>query len=284
MVRIEKQTATEITLPPMERIEFAARVCYRSQASSPDPEKRKSFLMKLAQLGHMTPFEHAAIVVRNLDNLLCNGVNARSRVVTDFLPDGAYQNRLNVRTLIENVGVETAFDVLTSMDNPVQLDPAYVTFEIITNRGIGNQLIRHRAISFESTDRLPDPSVNQESLRWVLMDDPVVVLGDSAIAMLEEDPDMKQQWLHSVSQSFAAYKDLTGKCKKEFARTVLPLATYTRIIMTADLHGWWAFLKLRLDKAADPQMRDLAGSIYSQLKPRLISANEDLTSAPFCDV
>ena len=128
MVRIEKQTATEITLPPMERIEFAARVCYRSQASSPDPEKRKSFLMKLATLGHLTPFEHAAIIVKNLDNILCHGVNDRSRIEMEFAEDGAYQNRLNMRTLIENIGVEAAFDVLTSTDNPVQLDPKFATF------------------------------------------------------------------------------------------------------------------------------------------------------------
>ena len=31
MVKIEKQKATEITLPPLERIEYAARLCYRSQ-------------------------------------------------------------------------------------------------------------------------------------------------------------------------------------------------------------------------------------------------------------
>lgn len=50
------------------------------------------------------------------------------------------------------------------------------------------------------------------------------------------------------------------------ARSVLPNSLKTEIIITMNLREWRHFFRLRLDKKAHPQMREVAGLIYKEFR------------------
>lgn len=296
MVRIVPQTAVRMHFAnPLEAAEYAARICYRSDTHDRGPEARKKFLMGLANRKHGTPFEHAWLCLNKQDitedewneidmMVLEEPDNKGPHVfpVDQFTyDDGTKTLSCNMRSLINLCGIDRAFQL---MDKAWTRSTGVHTFEIITSRAIGNQLIRHRALSFVQAWQLPEPSINQESLRWVRMDDPVVCLSEGYQKELNQDPGAMHIWRASCQRSFEAYSELVSKgYKKELARTVLPLATATRILMTAPINVWYEFLKLRLEKGAEPMMQELAESIYKDLKTEFRIKHFDVSCSPFTD-
>jgi len=293
MVRIIPQTATRIHFAnPLEAAEYAARICYRSDTHDRGPEARKKFLTGLANRKHGTPFEHAWLNLNEQDftpeergniRLIISSGDLNSVFPVDELlyDEGTRTVTANMRTLLRMFGIDRTFQL---MDKAWSCTTGVHTFEIITSRAIGNQLIRHRALSFVQAWQLPEPSINQESLRWVRMDDPVVCLSEGYQKELNEDPGAMHIWRTSCQRSFEAYSELVSKgFKKELARTVLPLATATRILMTAPINVWYEFLKLRLEKGAEPMMQELAESIYKELKTEFRIKHFDVNCSPFTD-
>lgn len=67
--------------------------------------------------------------------------------------------------------------------------------------------------------------------------------------------------------AFATYKELllTG-CPRELARSVLPMATYTRFFAKGNLRNWLHFLELRLDPHAQYEIRVYAEGIKTILQ------------------
>ena len=60
--------------------------------------------------------------------------------------------------------------------------------------------------------------------------------------------------------------------KPEKARSVLPTSTKTELVWTANAREWRHILKLRMSKAAHPQMRevmDIAGALLVERAPVL---------------
>lgn len=66
--------------------------------------------------------------------------------------------------------------------------------------------------------------------------------------------------------SFTLYKSmLVDGVPRELARTILPLATYSRMFATVDLHNLFHFLRLRLDEHAQYEIR-----VYAQALLELV--------------
>lgn len=55
---------------------------------------------------------------------------------------------------------------------------------------------------------------------------------------------------------------------REQARSVLPLGTYTRVIVSGNLRNWLHLLGLRLDAHAQTETRELASAIHRMVKAR----------------
>jgi len=81
----------------------------------------------------------------------------------------------------------------------------------------------------------------------------------------EQHPDatyIKDQLELNHSEAFKVYKDLLQVgCPRELARTVLPLATYTRYFGTVSLHNLLHFLRLRTHIHAQYEIRVYAEAI-----------------------
>lgn len=68
-------------------------------------------------------------------------------------------------------------------------------------------------------------------------------------------------------RAFALYKTLLkNKVPRELARSVLPVATYSKMFATANLNNWFKFLAERCDEHAQYEIRVYADAILEMLK------------------
>lgn len=89
-------------------------------------------------------------------------------------------------------------------------------------------------------------------------------------------PEYAEQFRRNLAASYrhaeAAYQDaLRIGVPKELARILLPVGRYSRMRATANLRNWLAFLTLRMDPAAQHEIRMYAnalGAIVAELFPR----------------
>lgn len=139
------------------------------------------------------------------------------------------------------------------------LEHGSLTFKIRTNRAIANEIVRHRLASY-----------SQESTRYVKYDDIEFIPGDRLGGSYAEDmmTRIEEAYIFLIGQEF----------KAEEARDILPNATATSLVMTMNFRELRHFLKLRLDKAAHLQIRELAGMILEILKEKYPVFVEDINS------
>lgn len=136
------------------------------------------------------------------------------------------------------------------------LEHAVASFRIITDRGITHELVRHRIASF-----------SQESTRYCNY------AGDRFGGEIQfirpvELPEVAWTlWMEAMASAERYYLELLSMgVKPQDARSVLPTATKTEIVMTANLREWRHMLSLRKPKAAHPDMRVVAQAIYDILQ------------------
>ena len=136
-----------------------------------------------------------------------------------------------------------------------------LTFKVITDRAIANEMVRHRLASY-----------SQQSSRYVDLSDLRVI---SPLGI--ENRDVGYAMVDALQQCEDAYKKLIELgATKDVARSVLPLATETEIIMTMNLRSLRHFLKLRLHKSAHENIRDIARKIYDIMREKYPIFVEDL--------
>ena len=133
------------------------------------------------------------------------------------------------------------------------LEHASATLRVVCDRGVSHEIVRHRLASY-----------CQESTRYVSYDDIEVIcpqgLSEAQYAA----------WEAAMLTCEAAYKQLREQgCAPQIARSVLPNALKTELMMTANLREWRHFFRLRLSPAAHPQMREVAALMLEALRERI---------------
>ncbi len=143
------------------------------------------------------------------------------------------------------------------------IEHAVATFEISgISRATSHQLVRHRLASY-----------SQESQRYVDMSSPDFVVPPS----IAENPDALQVWDETLRAVICGCRKLRKLgIRKEDARFLLPNATATRIVMSANFREWRHFLKVRLDPRAQWEIRELARRILGILYRVAPSVFEDI--------
>ena len=146
------------------------------------------------------------------------------------------------------------------------LEHVSLTFKIVCDRAIMAELTRHRLASF-----------TVESTRYVKYDELEVIfpwrMWQGELVPLGAGLD----WQGAVEMAEAKYRRMIESgCPPEIARSVLPQCTATTIFMTANLREWRHVLKLRTDKAAHPQMRQIMNQILAVFKEKLPVIVEDI--------
>lgn len=169
-----------------------------------------------------------------------------------------------------------------------------VSVEILTDRGITHELVRHRIASY-----------TQESTRFVnyakkmppsfiypkpgVVCTKCIVTCDDHSCYAEEHGYVYQHdiggapcaydgdWLHDIYEAELAYKRLLAKgWRPQEARSVFPNALASKILMTCNLRSWRHFFLMRTSKEAHPQMRQVTISLLAEFQRLVPVLFEDI--------
>ncbi|MDT7877929.1 MAG: FAD-dependent thymidylate synthase, partial [Candidatus Caldarchaeales archaeon] len=148
------------------------------------------------------------------------------------------------------------------------LEHAVASFYIRgVSRALTHELVRHRHFSY-----------SQRSTRYVSEEDCNFIVPDC----IADDPEALEIFKEAVSKSQEAYRRLCEVLERKFAhvedrtlrrkmvrqaaRSVLPNATETALVMTGNFRAWRHFIRLRASRYADPEIRKLAILILRELQ------------------
>lgn len=136
------------------------------------------------------------------------------------------------------------------------------SIEILTDRAIANEIIRHRHTAF-----------TQESTRYVNMGK----RGADFVLPHGLNDSQKDAVVDSYRKSYGAYLELleSGLLPQQ-ARDVLPLGLATTMVMSTNITQWRNVFKLRCDAGAHPKVRSLMFAVLTEFNKRIPSAFKDL--------
>ena len=148
------------------------------------------------------------------------------------------------------------------------LEHGSVTFYVTgISRSLTHELIRHRHFSY-----------SQLSQRYVPERDAAMVVPD----VIAADPELAKKFEAATEASLSAYNELLEGLEQKYAgvenatqrrkqarqaaRSVLPNATETRIVVTGNYRAWRHFIGMRATEHADVEIRSLAVECLRQLR------------------
>lgn len=131
---------------------------------------------------------------------------------------------------------------------------------------VGRQWMRHRMNSYNeiSYRYVKVQDEHYTPITWRLQD---TVNKQSSIGGFQ-DQQLQEIYQHAIEQSMKAYNQLleAGVCREQ-ARGLIPLCSYTEFIFTCNLHSLCHFLKLRLSKGAQSEIRQYAQALLKLALP-----------------
>jgi thymidylate synthase (FAD) len=143
------------------------------------------------------------------------------------------------------------------------IEHACASFEISgISRACSHQLVRHRLASY-----------SQESQRYVDMSDPEWVIPPQ----IAENAEAMRIWDEFAEMATTAYHRLRALgIKKEDARFLLPNATTTRLVMTANYRELLHIFRLRISPHAQWEIRQVCVKMLEAIYPHAPSVFEAL--------
>jgi thymidylate synthase (FAD) len=146
------------------------------------------------------------------------------------------------------------------------IEHASATFEISgISRACSHQLVRHRLASY-----------SQESQRYVDMSQPEWTLPPDVL----DDEEAMTVWADFAGKVQDAYQALRQLgLRKEDARFVLPNAAATRILVTMNFRELLHLFRIRISRAAQWEIRDVAVRMLELIYPHAPSVFGDLRQA-----
>lgn len=148
---------------------------------------------------------------------------------------------------------------------------SFLTFEIVTSKAIGIQLLRHRSFTFQEFSQRYAIVENIEPFE---IREQAVQNRQSSTEIF--DPEVSDNYregkysgipLSVVLEKFInigqlLYKEMISLgVAKECARMILPMATQTTIYMTGSIRSWIHFLDIRDDGHAQKEAQEIAREI-----------------------
>ena len=194
---------------------------------------------------------------------------------------------------IKNDSAERLVRSLVKRGHEAMLEHApTLSVRFICDRGVSHELVRHRLFSFaqESTRYVDYNNTGTQFIipEWIKGKDRETILNfkyksinelnDKIESIMNTFEDKKNWWFVSVCMfSDVYYRSLieTG-WKPQQARTVLTNSIKTEIVVTGNVREWRNFFKLRLDRAAHPQMRELTIPLFRSLYADIPEIWEDI--------
>ncbi len=270
-------------------IELAGRTCYKSEDKI-TPTSAEEFVNRMIKSGHHAMLEFGTVYLRipmQYKDVDAYSSNKYSKV--SFIKDTlSWYITTNYRVLVDN----GLLDDLKYLCEPTEYHEKRVCVRFTTSIGISRELNRHRvdSISEQSTrycnfskDKfgneltfiIPSDSKLNEGT-YECFEDSDSIEGFSATC-LETDEELSVDntslldlhFLKSCDNTQYEYLELI-KCeaKPQQARNVLTLGLATEVNHCAFISDWKHFFELRDDKAAHPDMINLAKPLHEEFIAR----------------
>lgn len=284
-MELVKDNVEFITLAePGRKIEYAGKVCYKSQGNITDTSYEK-FITNIVKSGHTSVIEHEYRMFMFDEELYNNSLRKYFEYnhYTNVTSEKGYKFVSgNIRMWYNLVGNDKEIDniYLQGISSYLAEDYPYLfnnfdckinckygkeaedecndvskhklyTFEITGSRSFTHQLVRHRTLSF-----------SQESQRYCNYSGNKF---NHSIKFIENIvPNSVKEILVEIENK---YFDLIEKgAKPEDARQILPNCTASTIVVSGTLENWKKFLYLRMDKKhAQKEIVDIANMIAKYL-------------------
>ena len=282
------------------RIEYSGRICYKSEDKI-DETSAIPFVRKMADYGHNSVLEMGVVTFR-LSGLSSEQVTAFYRCQPKYLnieieADNTLFITGSIRGYREMFVNHKQNDVTLALTNflgnrhpyffetvcrPEQVDAPknivvekieleqieqfegdrlalhrYLGVRFIVNRAVTHELVRHRPCAFL-----------QESQRYCRYSADKFGNEVTFIQPLfyQEDSTEFKLWKQAMEATEKIYLELLETSSPQAARTVLPNACKTEIIVYTNLAEWRHILALRTPKNADPSMREVMIPLQQELQ------------------
>jgi thymidylate synthase (FAD) len=135
------------------------------------------------------------------------------------------------------------------------------------SRALTHEIVRHRHFSYsQRSTRYVDESDCNFIVPDCIADDPEALkIFEEAVLTCQE---AYRRLCEVLERKFADVEDRTLRRKmvRQAARSVLPNATETALVMTGNFRAWRHFIRLRASRYADPEIRRLAIVILRELQ------------------
>ena len=151
------------------------------------------------------------------------------------------------------------------------LEHVSVSVRVICDRGVSHEIVRHRLASYSqessrycnySNDKFGNELTFIKPC-WFKAD--LLTLNNNL-----SDNRAERYWQDTMANIENDYFNLLDEgWAPEQARSILPNSIKTEIVMTMNLREWRHFFKMRCDKAAHPQMRQIANMILDTFKEKI---------------
>ena len=143
---------------------------------------------------------------------------------------------------------------------------ADMTVEIVTSRGIAQQILRHRSFSFQEFSQRYAEVTEIEPIQLRYQADKN--RQSSSTELNETDKQYFDDKVYSfIEQSKNLYVEmLKAGVAKECARFILPITTQTKIYMKGSVRSWIHFLQIRTDEHTQLEHRLIAMEILNIFK------------------
>ena len=142
------------------------------------------------------------------------------------------------------------------------LEHVNISVRVICDRGVTHEIVRHRIASYSQESTRYCNYSNDKFGNELTFIKPCFWNGENVHRAFEY-----KLWKSECERIEQTYFTLirNGVTPQE-ARSILPNSIKTEIVMTMNLREWRHFFRLRCDKAAHPQMREIANMILKEFK------------------
>lgn len=138
---------------------------------------------------------------------------------------------------------------------------ADMTVEIITSRGIAQQILRHRSFSFQEFSQRYAKVTEMEPVQLRYQADKNRQSSSDALSGEDLDYFSKLVGDHNLRAQHLYEEMLHKGVAKESARFVLPITTQTKIYMKGSVRSWIHYLQIRCDQHTQQEHREIANAI-----------------------
>ena len=157
------------------------------------------------------------------------------------------------------------------------LEHVSISVRVICDRGVSHEIVRHRIASYSQESSRYCNYSNDKFGNELTFIDISNMLDENKNIDEDAKDNIYNNWKMSCIEAEERYiVMLASGATPQEARSILPNSIKTEIVMTMNLREWRHFFLLRCDKAAHPQMRQVANMILEEFRKEIPVVFDDL--------